>query len=112
MWVAHFLYHFFTGFLTPWPVLQRFSKDWGVSDSSPLWNIPVPTFAWFPGFQVLLLDAGCLFTLWLLWKKSNAQSSSRPWLLFLPWATLALALYLFGIWIVLQPMEMRGTLLH
>ncbi|MCX6973987.1 MAG: cytochrome c oxidase assembly protein [Verrucomicrobia bacterium] len=112
MWVAHFLYHFFTGFLTPWPVLQRFSKDWGVSDSSPLWNIPVPTFAWFPGFQVLLLNAGCLFTLWLLWKKSNAQSSSRPWMLFLPWATLALALYLFGIWIVLQPMEMRGTLLH
>ena len=112
MWIAHYCYHLFTGFPTPWPILQRISKDVGFSDASPLWSMTVPSLSWIPGFQVLLLNAGCLLTLWLFWKKSKTNAWARPWALFAPWAALALALYLCGLWIVLQPMEMRGTFLH
>jgi hypothetical protein len=30
-------------------------------------------------------------------------------LIFLPWGTLTLALFAVAIWIIFQPMEMRGT---
>lgn len=110
MWVAHFLFHLFTGAFTPWPVFQRMAKDWGWSQAPPSWNIGSPAFPDLPGLEILFLNAGCLFTLWLLWKKS--ASTSRPWPVFLPWAVLALALHAAGIWIIFQPMQMRGTFLH
>jgi hypothetical protein len=110
MWAAHFLFHFFTAALTPWPVLQRLAKDAGLSSSLPNWNIASLGFTDLPALEILLLNAGCLFTLWLLWKKTLAASQKQPLLAFLPWAVLACALYAFGIWIIFQPMEMRGTL--
>jgi hypothetical protein len=110
MWAAHFLFHLVTAALTPWPVLQRLAKDAGLSASLPNWNIASLGFAELPALEILLLNAGCLFTLWLLWKKTLTTSKTHPLLRFLPWAVLACALYAFGIWIVFQPMEMRGTL--
>ena len=110
MWAAHFLFHLITAALTPWPVLQRLAKDAGFSSSLPNWNIATLGFAELPALEILLLNAGCLFTLWLLWKKTLAASPKRPLLAFLPWAVLASALYALGIWIIFQPMEMRGTL--
>jgi hypothetical protein len=110
MWAAHFLFHLVTAALTPWPVLQRLAKDAGLSASLPNWNIASLGFAELPALEILLLNAGCLFTLWLLWKKTLTTSKAHPLLSFLPWAVLACALFALGIWIVFQPMEMRGTL--
>ena len=110
MWAAHFLFHLVTAALTPWPVLQRLAKDAGIFSSLPNWNIASLGFAELPALEILLLNAGCLFTLWLLWKKTLAASPKRPLRAFLPWAVLASVLYALGIWIIFQPMEMRGTL--
>jgi hypothetical protein len=52
----------------------------------------------------LLLDAGLLFSLYLGWK--IARSLPR----YLPFATFAAALWAAGVWILLQPMQMRGML--
>jgi hypothetical protein len=41
------------------------------------------------------------------------RRASRPWpalKAFIPWALLIISLFAFGVWIVLQPMQMRGTL--
>jgi ferredoxin len=110
MWAAHFLFHLVTAALTPWPVLQRLAKDAGIFSALPNWNIASLDFTELPALEILLLNAGCLFTLWLLWKKTLTTSKAHRLLAFLPWAVLACALYAFGIWIIFQPMEMRGTL--
>jgi cytochrome c oxidase assembly factor CtaG/ferredoxin len=110
MWAAHFLFHFVTAALSPWPVIQRLAKDAGISSYFPNWNIASLGFTNLPALEILLLNAGCLFTLWLLWKKTISSSPENALLRFLPWALVACSLYCFGIWIVFQPMEMRGTL--
>lgn len=56
--------------------------------------------------QLLLLDAGLLLSLYIGWRL--ARLHTRKWML--PWSVLAAALYTFGIWILFQPMQMRGML--
>jgi hypothetical protein len=49
---------------------------------------------------LLLLDAGLLWALYLAWRRKSV-----------PGIALALALYIFGVWVFFQPMEMRGMLM-
>ena len=112
MWVAHFVYHLATGFASAWPVIQRVAGDVGLSGVQPDWAVGMPMPDWLPGIQLLFLNAGGLFTLWLLWRVALRESGARALGMFLPWAGLVLLLYAAGVWIFLQPMEMRGTLMH
>jgi cytochrome c oxidase assembly factor CtaG/ferredoxin len=59
---------------------------------------------WLTGAQILVLDAGLLLTLYTGWRISNAIMQ------FAPWAVMACLLYGAGIWILFQPMEMRGMM--
>jgi hypothetical protein len=55
-----------------------------------------------------------LFTLYLGWKRALEWASrpSRAVLLVLPWVTTVAAVYAAGIWILLQPMQMRGMIMN
>jgi hypothetical protein len=55
-----------------------------------------------------------LFTLYLGWRRALewAARPSRAVLLLLPWATTVAAVYAAGIWILLQPMQMRGMIMN
>jgi len=55
--------------------------------------------------EIILLNGGLLVALYLMWRV--AQSS---WRLAAPWAALALSLYAVGLWILFQPMQMRGQM--
>lgn len=109
MWLSHFLFHFLTATHTPLPIFQRIAKDLGFSKSPPQWNVPSLAFANLPALQILILNAGCLLSLWILWQKSKNLSQTKAGSLFTPWAIVTLALYTLGIWITFQPMGMRGT---
>jgi len=52
-----------------------------------------------------------LATLYSMWRVARdiGKSSSRVSLIFLPWGLFALGLFALAIWIIFQPMEMRGT---
>src|SRR5262249_62000101 len=65
---------------------------------------------WLPSLQILLLDGGLLLTLYVGWRVARRFSSRAAGALSLlaPWAGLAALLYAAGVWIVFQPMEMRG----
>ncbi len=108
MWIAHFAFHFLTASHTPLPVFSRVAADLGWGTAPEDWTVPSLAFPELPGWQILLLNAGLLYSLWLLWKKSLRIVPARPFALFLPWACLAAALYVLGIWILFQPMELRG----
>ncbi|MBE2205911.1 MAG: cytochrome c oxidase assembly protein [Chthoniobacterales bacterium] len=105
MWVAHISFHLFTGVLTPWPIFLRIARDLGVRSAVPAWDVAIPPFEGLVGLQILFLNVGVLFSLWMLWRKSCAFTV-RALPVFLPWALVALALYVAGVWLTFQPLDM------
>ncbi len=113
MWAAHFLFHLLAGYAAGWPVLQQAVTATGHAWLGfPDWRLA----AWrmdpdsILGLQCILLGAGFLLSLFLGWRIAR-QSSPRPAMalrLVMPWALVAAVLYAAGIWIFLQPMQMRG----
>ncbi|HEY5791714.1 MAG TPA: hypothetical protein VIS74_00350, partial [Chthoniobacterales bacterium] len=86
--------------------------DAGLSRQMPDWVIGSFAFMDLPGLELLLLDLGFLLTLYFLWKRARNLVVKRALGVFLPWGILALLLYAAGVWIIFQPMEMRGMLVH
>lgn len=80
MWTAHLVYHLITV----------------ASAGMPSWLTPM---------QLMLLDAGVLWTLYLGWRLA-----SQGWKVWVPWSAVAVSLYTLGVWILLQPMDMRGMM--
>jgi hypothetical protein len=112
MWLAHLTYHFLTGASVLIPVTQRIANDLGcLLLGQPNWaNTAAPPLDWLLSLQILLLDGGLLLTLYVGWQVARRFSSRAAGALrlFAPWAGLAALLYVAGVWIVSQPMEMRG----
>jgi hypothetical protein len=113
MWGAHVLFHLSSAWSTAWPVIQRAAGDLGAGWlGTPRWTASSPLFA--PGVmlaaQLLLLDAGVLLSLYVGWRIARAYTSSPQGglLLLIPWATVVTALFASGVWVVFQPMQMRG----
>lgn len=112
MWLAHFTFHFFTAALTPLPIIQRIVHEQGWSQTEPQWTVPSLAFYDLPAWELVLLGLGFLLSLYICWRLARQFSATRPFGAFLPWGILALALYAAGVWIIFQPMEMRGTMMH
>ncbi len=112
MWTAHYLFHFLVGALTVVPVVQEYLRDLGAPAGDPAWGLgPIVPEAWLFPIEVLVLQGGLLGTLLATWKIAQGSEGGRKRAVraFLPWALLATALAGAGIWLLLQPMEMRGT---
>jgi polyferredoxin len=113
MWAAHVLFHLSTAWTTAWPVTQRAAQDVGIGWlGAPRWNTLMPAFA--PdttlAIQMLLMDAGVLLSLYVGWRIARS-CTNRPRdgiLLLAPWVALVVFLYGAGVWVFLQPMQMRG----
>ena len=113
IWLAHYGFHFFTGFLTVIPVTQHaaaqaFGRPWL---GEPLWQL-----GGFPESMVLALELGFLslglIGSWIVaWSLAREFCPRRSWQGFLPWAVLHALLFVTAVWILHQPMDMRGTFL-
>ena len=115
MWAAHFLFHLLSGYGTAWPVLQQASGDFGFHFlGQPDWalaGLRVNADSLLI-LQTLVLDAGLLLTLYVGWRiaRDHAPRARAALGLMTPWACVAVALFVIGIWIFLQPMQMRGMM--
>ncbi|HVQ20372.1 MAG TPA: cytochrome c oxidase assembly protein [Terrimicrobiaceae bacterium] len=112
MWLAHFIFHLFTAALTPIPVAERIAKDLGIRDAEPVWSVSSLAFYNLPGLELLFLDLGFLVALYIGWRIAAQMNLKRRFATFLPWGLLAAALYALGVWIIFQPMEMRGMMMR
>lgn len=117
MWLIHFSYHLLSSGQTALPVIQRAAMDTGITIfGSPDWSrwSAVPSFDWLPSLELLTLDLGLLFTLYIGWRIASRfrVSFMRTMGLNAPWAGLAVVLYSIGVWIIFQPMQMRGMMIH
>jgi cytochrome c oxidase assembly factor CtaG len=115
MWTAHFLFHLLTGWGTFGPVLRRPLADLGLV-APPHWTDAPALLGPGPvlGLQLLLLDVGLLLTLWVAWRvaRDGAPRARRVFATLAPWAGAATALWAVGVWILCQPMAMRGIMSH
>ena len=117
MWIAHLSYHFLTGATVVFPVTQRMASDLGISLlGRPNWAAATMLLPldWLPSLQIIMLDCGLLLTLYVSWRvvRQFAPRVKGALSVFAPWAVLALLFYAAGVWIVFQPMEMRGMPAH
>jgi cytochrome c oxidase assembly factor CtaG len=117
MWAAHLLFHLFSGWATLAPAIRQAGTDFGWHLLLPArWGMEMPLLPAnsMLSVQLLLLDAGLLLTLYLGWRLVQQWSgrTSRAVLLLLPWATTVAVVYAVGVWILLQPMQMRGVIMN
>ena len=115
MWAAHYLFHLAVGWNSGWPTIQRAANDIGwhfLNSPRREFAMPLLDTDAVHVLQTLLLGGGLLLTLYLAWRIArNCLTSLRDAVrLFAPWGCVATILYVTGVWIILQPMEMRGLL--
>lgn len=112
MWTAHYLFHFLTGALTVVPLTQSFILDVFGQPllGQPAWQLAsvLPIDRVHDGVM-LMLAAGFFGS--ALWALRLGRQLQLGFTAVLPWLVLQVALFLFGVWLLGQPMEMRGTLL-
>lgn len=112
VWVAHYSFHLLTGIWTVIPVIQITLADLGIPLSGdPLWGL-----TGFPEVLVLPLEMGFLAlgllgSLLVAFRISARDYKPRTWKAFIPWAILCVLLFCTAVWLLNQPMEMRGTFL-
>jgi hypothetical protein len=111
VWLAHYGFHLLTGALTVVPVLQDAAMQlfgWGVL-GSPLWTwVGMRPGTVFP-IQIGFILLGAIGSLALAYQTSERDFPARPIGATSPWAVVILLLASTAMWIVAQPMEMRGT---
>ena len=124
VWFMHFGFHLVTGWSTASAATQRVLHDLAISSNEPdrIMSCCIAPPSWLLSAQLLALSAGLAATLGVLWWSIAAQLDdeahsarttaatgndiTRRWLL--P-ACIVIVLWVVAVWIVFQPMEMRGT---
>ncbi|HEY3787450.1 MAG TPA: hypothetical protein VGL71_01290, partial [Urbifossiella sp.] len=112
IWVAHYAFHFLTGIWTAIPVAQNALAELGwPALGAPLWRLtglrPGAVYPMELGFLGLGLIGSWIVAIRL----ARADCPSASWRAYLPWLALHAAVFAAGVWLMGQPMEMRGTFL-
>lgn len=111
VWLAHYGFHFLTGFGMIVPVTQG-----AVADAVGLSLLGEPDWRWLgmrPGLvyplQIGAVLLGGLGAVLLVQRISERDHPGQAWRAAAPWALLVLLLTGAALWILAQPMDMRGT---
>jgi polyferredoxin len=110
IWLAHYGFHLFTGVLTVVPVAQSAAIDWlgRAAAGDPLWGWagmrPGSVYPLQLGFVLL----GACGSIGLVQATSLRDHPVRPALASAAWIVVVLLLAAAALWILNQPMEMRG----
>jgi cytochrome c oxidase assembly factor CtaG len=115
LWLAHNSFHLLTSYDAAVPVIQRFAADqgWGaLGQPARVSGCCRRVADWLPRLEILFLDLGLLLSLYAAYRIALAHTASLPRALkaLAPWALLLVLLFAAAVWIVLQPMQMRGTI--
>jgi hypothetical protein len=112
VWLAHYAFHFLTGFATVVPITQSALADLGVMTfGRPRWQLGgLPERFVYP-LELGMLGLGLVGSLLVTWKLAGRDAPAVPARAFAPWALLHLMLAVAAVWLLSQPMEMRGTFL-
>lgn len=124
IWLGHYGFHLLTGLWTFVPVTQGAFAAAGL----PWLGAPDWTFSGLPAdlvypLQIGLVSLGLLGSLLVAWRIAEREVAAgdpgddrehdpgRALRAFVPWAGLFVLLWAVALWLLSQPMEMRGTFL-
>ena len=111
VWLAHYVFHLLTGALTIVPVVQSAALDvfgWPVL-GDPRWTwVGLQPGAVLP-LQIGLVLLGTVGALAVAQGISEREHPHRAGAATLPWAVVLVAMAAAAVWVLSQPMEMRGT---
>ena len=112
VWLAHYSFHFLTGVLTIVPVAQNAFVEFGWPVlGEPLWRwTGLRPGAVYP-MELGFLGLGLLGSWIAAVRLARTDYPAAPWRACWPWFFLHLILFACGVWLMGQPMEMRGTFL-
>ncbi len=125
MWAAHLSFHLLTAWDSLGPGLLQAGHELARASSlfagvlralpQPDWMAeqPLLTPAHLLSVQLGLLDLGLLGAMYLGWRLTAAAFAKGGGIgararVLLPWASVVVLVYGAGVWILLQPMQMRG----
>jgi ferredoxin len=112
MWLAHYSFHFLTGIFTAVPVAQSAAArlGWPVF-GSPRWTWLGIPMRFVQPLEIGFLVLGFAGSLLVIHQLAESDCVDRPLRAFAPWAVVALVLWVAAMWMMFQPMDMRGTFL-
>jgi hypothetical protein len=112
VWLAHYAFHFLTGVLTVIPVTQNALAELGRPLlGEPAWRLGgLRAGAVYP-MQVGFLALGLIGSWVVAVRLGRKECAASPWRAYLPWLLLHAVLFASAVWLMAQPMEMRGTFL-
>ncbi len=115
MWLAHYSFHLFTSGDTLLVAAARFAHDWlghGFALATAACNCcEADAIGWLLPLELLFLDFGLCVSLYAGYRIAQAECPS-PRLAtraFAPWLLLMLVFFASCVWVLLQPMQMRGA---
>ncbi len=112
VWLAHYGFHFFTGLLTFIPVTQSALADLGVRILGvPQWTLTGLPVRLVRPLEFAFLVFGLAGSLFVTYRLAEEDSADHPMMAFAPWAAVCLLIWVSSVWLMLQPMEMRATLM-
>jgi polyferredoxin len=114
MWAAHLLFHLVMAAPGLLPLVQQSGVDFGFHWlGTTHWSAAADLLQGngLLQLQLLLLDGGLLLSLYLAWRMAAGRRAGGRLLAVAPLALLTVALYAFGFWVLLQPMQMRGVMM-
>lgn len=111
IWIAHYFFHFLTGFLTIIPVVQYFLLDHHIPFlGEPKWHLGGIQDSNIIGMiQTVVLVGGFLWTMVIAQRVALRLYRRQGMIGLLPWAALFLVMMFITLQILGLPMEMRGT---
>jgi ferredoxin len=110
MWLAHYGFHLLTGAFVVVPVTQRAAIDllgWSAL-GEPLWRLTgLRPGSVFP-IQIGLMLLGTMGSFAAAFRVAERDYPPRPGRAVVPWAVIIIGLAAAALWILSQPMDMRG----
>jgi ferredoxin len=113
VWLAHYGFHFLTGLLTFIPVAQSAAAGmagWAFL-GEPRWGLTGLPIRTVYVLELGFLGLGLFGSLLVTYRLAEDEPTAHRWRVFATWAVLCVALWVSGLWLMSQPMEMRGTFL-
>jgi polyferredoxin len=110
MWLAHYGFHFLTGLFTVVPVTQNALArlGWPIL-GEPLWRLTGMPRAAVQPLEIGFLMLGLAGSLMVTHHLATEDAPGQPMRAFLPWAAVCVLLWIGAMWLIGQPMDMRGT---
>jgi hypothetical protein len=109
-WAAHYGFHLLTGVFTVVPVVQSAAGDLFGSMvlGEPAWRFTGMRSGLVFPVQVGLVVLGAAGSLSLVWATARRDYPERQDAAAAPWVVVTLALASLALWVLAQPMDMRG----